>query len=354
MSEKKIGFFTGSASATNVERLISNLETMLSGEYQLDLITTSPENFTEAALNGYTVFGGGYRQSFIGGAKALNRYLKTTNPSVVMQITQPPLHGSIVGALSKRFGTPSVYRYSGDRFYIHTEMSGVERMKKFVLNNIIGYGVVHLAHRHIVLGPTGKQRLVNRGVDPSSVSIIPPAIDVSKFREAEEVDISNANMNIPHSRKIVLFLGRLHRLKGTETLERLIPEILSRRSDIQFVFLGENYHFTVPPGLEEHVTLMGHVEPECVPRYLQWADVMIHPSLTEGVPRAVLESLAVGTPVIARDVGEVASVTNNTFITDKEFINMVCDFEKLPVDSIAQFNIDEVKNDYQEFFSDYI
>jgi glycosyltransferase involved in cell wall biosynthesis len=99
---------------------------------------------------------------------------------------------------------------------------------------------------------------------------------------------------------------------------------------------------------------MGHVEPECVPRYLQWADVMIHPSLTEGVPRAVLESLAVGTPVIARDVGEVASVTNNTFITDKDFINMVCDFEKLPVDSIAHFNIDEVKNDYQEFFSEYI
>jgi glycosyltransferase involved in cell wall biosynthesis len=36
--------------------------------------------------------------------------------------------------------------------------------------------------------------------------------------------------------------------------------------------------------------------------FLRLADVMIFPSLWEGLPGAVLESLAVGTPVVASDI----------------------------------------------------
>jgi glycosyltransferase involved in cell wall biosynthesis len=73
---------------------------------------------------------------------------------------------------------------------------------------------------------------------------------------------------------------------------------------------------------------------------------MIHPSLTEGLPRAVLESLAAGTSVIARDVGEIHSVTSNVFLENERFVDMVCNFEELPVDEITRFSKNAVKDKY--------
>ena len=45
-----------------------------------------------------------------------------------------------------------------------------------------------------------------------------------------------------------------------------------------------------------------------VPELLGLADLMILPSLADAMPMTVLEALAIGVPVVATDVGDVASV----------------------------------------------
>jgi glycosyltransferase involved in cell wall biosynthesis len=341
--DKPITFFIGSQTAANIERLLANVGAMLGEDYQLHLITTESGDLDEAVLQEFAVYGNKYNQTFIGGSRALNEYLRKKNPAMVLQMTEPSLHGLIVGLISKRYGVPAVYRYNADRFREYSELSGRRKVERFFLDNVVGRGVIHLADEHIVLGPTGEQRLINRGIEPDSISVIPPTVDIDRF---ENTNTDQINTEIPSSRKVVLFVGRLHKLKGTAILEEAIPEILSRRNDLHFVFLGENSHFTVPTPSEGHVTLLGHVHPDRVPSYLKWADVMIHPSLTEGLPRAVLESLAAGTPVIARDVGEIHSVTSNVFLENERFVDMVCNFEELQVDDITRFSKNAVKNKY--------
>jgi glycosyltransferase involved in cell wall biosynthesis len=80
------------------------------------------------------------------------------------------------------------------------------------------------------------------------------------------------------------------------------------------------------------------------------ADLLIHPSLTEGVPRVLLESLAVNTPVLARDVGDVESVTDNTFRTDDEFIEHLTELEDVALDDITPFTQKNLTPVYQRFF----
>jgi colanic acid/amylovoran biosynthesis glycosyltransferase len=58
-------------------------------------------------------------------------------------------------------------------------------------------------------------------------------------------------------------------------------------------------------GLGERVTLHGHVEPEDVRDALRGADVLLHPSLSEGMPTVMLEAMACALPVVVTDVGGV-------------------------------------------------
>lgn len=74
-------------------------------------------------------------------------------------------------------------------------------------------------------------------------------------------------------------------------------------------FLAEQKARIAAAGLESQVTFLGWRED--APLITSIMDVLIHPSLTEGVPKAVLEALACGVPVIATDVGGVADIVKN-------------------------------------------
>lgn len=62
-------------------------------------------------------------------------------------------------------------------------------------------------------------------------------------------------------------------------------------------------------GLSDHVKFLGKLGPgDPVRREMVFADLFVLPSLTEGLPRVVLESMALGTPCIGSNVGGVPEV----------------------------------------------
>lgn len=348
-TKRPLAFFVGSATAANMQVLIDNIGFMLSNQFELDLITTTPQAFEFDTRDTFRVIGSEYSATIQGGARALYDYLQNNNPAVIVQLTAPPTHGTIVTTVAKRFDVPSVYRYSGDLFGAYQLLSPKNQITAYLRNNIFGQLPIRLANRHIVLGPAGRQSLLQHGVDNTNIVELPPSVNPDRINDSSPLP----TVNIPDSRPIVLFVGRIHPLKGSETMAEQIPKIIDRRDDIQFVFVGDDHGFTVPPKYRENITLIGEVPPDEVSRYFHLADVLVHPSLTDGLPRVVLESLTAGTPVIARDVGEISSVTENTFETDQEFANMVCRFEDLPLDDATSFTRYELKPKYVSFFDQF-
>ena len=59
-------------------------------------------------------------------------------------------------------------------------------------------------------------------------------------------------------------------------------------------------------GLENHVRLLGTVPSAEVARRLRGSDVLMLPSLDEGLPKVLLEAMACGLPVVATDCGGVS------------------------------------------------
>ena len=342
-----LGIFVGSASSFNLGRAASNIGQALSSEFTTHLIATDAEFATDvsAAYNGF--HGTPEPCSLRGEVSALQSYIQCHDPDALFQITSPPIHGNIVGSLGRIHGIPVVYRYSGDRFYEHKVSRGVTKLIHFGLNNVLGQLPLYLADACVTLGPRGKRRLENRGVAPDDITIIPPVVNRDRF--------STSTAEPDGSASIGLFVGRLSRRKGIETLERTLPEILQRRSDIEFILVGKQQESVeIPAEYSHRVTVTGTIPPTEIPVYYERADFLIHPTLTEGLPRVVLEALASGVPPIARDVGDIAYVTENTFQTDREFIEMVCDFESLNVDPSGPFTLDTQRNAYVKLFKELL
>jgi len=318
---------------------------MLADSGSLHLITTNSQPFRDIAAN-FELFGTEYASSLRGEFEAVRSFISRYDPSVLVQLTQPPIHGTICGAATIGNDVPFVFRYSGDRFYEWKVAQGKQRISGLILGNILGRLPLLLADEFVALGPSGKDRLTSRGVEGNRITFLPPSIDRSRF----EARASNP-VEIPEKRSMILFVGRLSRLKGLKTVERTIPRILHRRDDFQFVFAGDSHTtLDIPLRYRDHVTLLGTISPEAIPGYYQQAELLIHPSLTEGIPRAILEALASDTPVVARDVGDVASVTDNTFTSEEEFVEMVTLFESLPIDDVTPFTRESLQPRYRSFF----
>jgi len=111
------------------------------------------------------------------------------------------------------------------------------------------------------------------------------------------------------------------------TIARLVPQkdlslflegaaLLARRAtDVQFVIVGDGpcrvdlARYASKNGLDKTISFLG--EREDIPQLLANADVFWLTSEWEGLPNVLLEAMACGKPVVARDVGSCREVVNH-------------------------------------------
>jgi glycosyltransferase involved in cell wall biosynthesis len=103
---------------------------------------------------------------------------------------------------------------------------------------------------------------------------------------------------------VIIYVGRLHEEKGVLNLAQAIPKVLRQRDDVKFVIIGEG---------EQEGELRGYVAAHALSQKVTLAGWIPHDSYTEGLPHAMLEAMACGTPVLATPVGAVPTV-----LRDKE------------------------------------
>lgn len=109
--------------------------------------------------------------------------------------------------------------------------------------------------------------------------------------------------------KVVLFLSRLHPVKGLDVLAEAVGTLAEGRDDFSLVVAGggaPEYEAEVRAihdrhGLSERTVFTGMVLGDDKWRLLRAADVFVLPSHHESSPVAVMEATAAGTPVIISD-----------------------------------------------------
>ncbi|MBI2964800.1 MAG: glycosyltransferase [Chloroflexi bacterium] len=153
--------------------------------------------------------------------------------------------------------------------------------------------------------------------DPGRVLIIPPGVDVSKFRPLDQKS-SRERLGLGDGR-ILLYVGRLERLKGVDILFRAVAA-LDDASDVRVIVIGGSANspelsrlrrVAASLKIDGRVSFRGSLPQEQLPEFYSAADICVLPSFYESFGLAALEAAACGTPVVASRVGGLPTIVKD-------------------------------------------
>lgn len=170
--------------------------------------------------------------------------------------------------------------------------------------------VAHSVDR-VICASEGERELLSEvlGVSPARVSIVPCGVDTGHFQPRDRSE-ARAKIGLDGDEPVVLYVGRIEKLKGIEILVRAASQI---ESCYQLVILGgdtkdadrkrELMKLARDLGVCQRIHFIDAVPHEDLPLYYSAADVCVVPSYYESFGLVAVEAMACGLPVIASRVG---------------------------------------------------
>lgn len=152
-----------------------------------------------------------------------------------------------------------------------------------------------------------KAYLVRKGLPAGKVRVIYNGVDLARFDLLATPETTKQDLGIPPHHAMVLLLTRLEPPKAPEVFLKAASRLAPHWPAVSFVVVGGGSleqplaHQARALGLEGRVVFTGPRRD--VARILAACDVSVLCSLKEGMSNTVMESMAVGKPVVATPVG---------------------------------------------------
>jgi len=179
-----------------------------------------------------------------------------------------------------------------------------QNLKKFY-DIVWGNQILNGATKVIALTKFEKEQYCIMGVQENKIEIIPNGIDLSQFSNLPAKGIFRSKYGIPKNEKIILFLGRIHKIKGIDLLVDAYSNLLKEIPDATLVIVGpdDNYLSIIDDQiqrkkLDKNPLFTGPLyNQDKLEAYVD-ADVFVLPSRYEMFGTTILEAWACETPVV--------------------------------------------------------
>jgi glycosyltransferase involved in cell wall biosynthesis len=153
-----------------------------------------------------------------------------------------------------------------------------------------------------------QERIIRNGIAPPKVSLIRNGISLEDFENRHSRSRLRREMGIPQDAIVVGTVGRISPEKGHRNLFLAARDIIAHHPEVFFLVVGDGplrrelqVEFSSPA-----IHFAGYRQD--APNLYQCMDIFVLPSLTEGLPLALLEAMAARLPVVATRVGEIPSL----------------------------------------------
>lgn len=178
-----------------------------------------------------------------------------------------------------------------------------------------GYDVLQNASKILALNKTEAEQCKAVGVEENHIEVVPNGIDLFEYENLPDKGIFRKKYGLKSDENIVLYLARIHKIKGVDLLVEAFSDLVSKMEDVKLVIAGPDDGFlpTLKAQIEDleiddRILFTGPLyEMDKLEAYID-ADVYVLPSVYETFPVTVLEASACGTPVIITDRCGIAEI----------------------------------------------
>ncbi len=226
------------------------------------------------------------------------------------------LSGRVGMTLSQKWDVPHVTTFHTlAKTKLRARVGEREPMRRVNVESLVMQNVDSI----IVSTEEEKQDVVRLyDAEPHKISVVPAGVDLDLFEPVEK-PIAREALGI-REKRVILYVGRIERLKGIEILLRSVA-LIEDVADMRVLIVGGHPEndaeldrlraLTTELGLQDVVTFTGAVEQGELPNYYSAADAFVLPSYSESFGLAALEAMACGTPVVASRVGGLKTFINS-------------------------------------------
>ncbi|WP_144775908.1 glycosyltransferase [Marinobacter maritimus] len=162
----------------------------------------------------------------------------------------------------------------------------------------------------------------------SNKEVLYSSINSIFFRFSEERRNELRRRYSIQNKKVVGFVGNLIDIKNVMVLAPLFRRLQDSLEDVAFFIVGEgNRSFKLQEEMSKlrvnNVTFFGKLDPVKIPEIMNVIDILVLPSLNEGLPLVTLEALSCGAHVVGSDRGGIPEAigVDNTFRLDDCFVD---------------------------------
>lgn len=227
-------------------------------------------------------------------------------------------NASIVARVAAWLEEVPVNLYTAHGFYFHDGQSAWLRESTILLEAVLARCT------NFTLSQSAEDveiAIRRRLVLPERIAHIGNGIDIERFRPRPERAEIETRLGLGSCGFRVATTGRMVKGKGFEDLLRAYASFAKQAPDSQLLMIGGNIAQDIQPfqrefssaidalGMGAKVRITGMVDN--VEEYLAASDLFVLPSYREGMPRSLIEAMAMGLPCIATDIRGCREIVTN-------------------------------------------
>ncbi len=302
----KVLFVVSSLDSGGAQKVISNITTSLPGDWELDILLNSDKSIVypyEGSIYSLGIREPKDRNNLLYQAVVLSRRLKT-----IRRLKKVRHYDSVVSILTSA-NVANVLTKTPDCKTVITEVIMPSESPTFKEKYIIGrLNSIFYKRADLVVVETKAiaYHLINATrVSSSKIRVIPNSINVGAIREEAAKPLSDEESILFDRKRTIVTAGRMEYQKGQWHLVRAFSKVVEAVPDAKLVIFGQGELYRTLLELIQSLHLEGkavlHGFTKDLNKYLANCRVFVLPSMFEGMPTALLQAMAVGTPCIVSD-----------------------------------------------------
>lgn len=213
----------------------------------------------------------------------------------------------VIHHYAEKYGIPYVLDTHGSLPRTVTGGGKFKPLLKRQFDIAFGNRILRDASRLIAETEVGVKEYTQFGASEDKIALIPPPFDIEGFSKLPPPGLFRKKYGLPDKR-IVMFLGRIHLIKGLSFLVESFNELSRSRDDVILVIVGndDGYQSTLESkvaelNLSDKVLFTGFLGGQDKLSALVDADVVVQTSVYEQGAWAPFEAILCGTPIVVSD-----------------------------------------------------